>query len=88
MRDSSTNISFDSISDTTFTFAPLGGEGRSLEVSIFAVIERPGGNDDAEYYVYDSEGNRVRKVTVANGETIDKKLVLPTYQAWQQKANT
>jgi RHS repeat-associated protein len=32
-------------------------------ISRAVVIKRPGGTDDAEYYVYDSQGNRVRKVS-------------------------
>jgi RHS repeat-associated protein len=32
-------------------------------ISKAVVIKRTGGTDDAEYYVYDSQGNRVRKVS-------------------------
>ena len=41
-------------------------------ISKAVTVERPGNSDDCEYYVYDSGGNRVRKVTEANGERIDK----------------
>ncbi|MDG5817070.1 hypothetical protein QA601_18375, partial [Chitinispirillales bacterium ANBcel5] len=41
-------------------------------ISKATIIERTGSPDDAEYYVYDGSGNRVRKITVANDERIEK----------------
>jgi RHS repeat-associated protein len=44
------------------------------------IIDRPSGNDDAEYYVYDAAGQRTRKVkeTFESGETV-KRVVEKIY---------
>ncbi len=42
-------------------------------ISKAIVIQRPVDiPDDAEYYIYDSSGNRVRKITIANNQKIEK----------------
>ncbi|KMQ50402.1 putative insecticidal toxin protein [Chitinispirillum alkaliphilum] len=74
----------DTMTGTILSYFDLNGNCTELEhlaeinwnyrdnISKATIIKRPGGIDDAEYYIYDGGGNRVRKITIANGEKIEK----------------